>query len=95
VAVVLDGHEDGTSAGCARVDIAEVRGWIKSTIEARRGHSEPIRDSGARSGDSGGIEYSSARGIHDSAASAAGSQQALAPRVWRDAAPSMNPVRCL
>jgi hypothetical protein len=64
---------------CTRVESAEVRGWIKSTIEARLGDSEPIRDSGARTRDSGGSEYSLARGIHGSAASAAGSQQALAP----------------
>jgi hypothetical protein len=64
---------------CTRVDIAESRGWIKSAIEARLGDGEPIRDSGARSRDSGGSEHSLARGIHGSAASTAGSQQALAP----------------
>jgi Trypsin len=70
VAVVSDGNEDCTSADVrARVDSVEVRGWIKSAIEARLGDSEPIAERHIRSSDGSGNESVAARGVHGAATS--------------------------
>ena len=69
VAVVSDGHADCASADVrARVDSAEVRGWIKTTIEARLDMANAFIGQ-VRSNDTGGNEYGAARGVGGAATS--------------------------